>query len=427
MSKPAVVVHRFSCAALVTLCLASATAQGQQQVTARDSAYLDSVLHASSYPIAVERGTLAGSGARYLSDAARRAQFFVLAESHYVAETPQFAAALFDALHRTAGYDYYAVEFGPVIMRMLSARGVRGNDERTFELARRYPHAFQFWDDEELDAFARIGRTSTARTDPLWGIDNEWGALHVLDQLAAATPDSTARAMAAHLAQQARPLEQQRPFALGEVGPRFIESPDTGMFDRLRNAYSRAPTKHVTRLLGALTTSNRIYVHDIAAQHGALTGYAANSDRERLMKTQFMAEYRRAQAAGDSLPRVLLKVGAAHGALGLTPSALTSLGTFVHELATANGMESFHLAAWLVNKPGTYWSLSESPGYELLAKQGSTDAWTIVDLRPLRPLLHAGRLAAVTPQLRTTIASYDAVLLIGSGRRGSYERLQHAR
>jgi hypothetical protein len=359
-----------------------------------------------------------------LSDAASGVQFFVLAESHYVAETPQFAAALFDALHRAARFNYYAVEFGPVIMHMLSAPAVRGSDQRTFDLARRYPHAFQFWDDEELDAFARIGATSTARTDPLWGIDNEWGALHVLEQLAAAAPNPASRAMTEQLMQRAQPLEQRRPFALAEVGPRFIESPDTAMFDRLRSAYGSKPTKVVTWLLDALETSNRIYVNDIAAGHGALTGYQANSERERLMKTQFMANFRRAQAAGDSLPRVLIKVGTVHGAMGLTPAAVSSLGTFVHELATANGMESFHLAAWLVNKPGTYWSLSESPGYELLAKQGSTEAWTIVDLRPLRPLLHAGRLAAVTPPLRTTITSYDAVLLIGSGRRGSYGRLQ---
>jgi hypothetical protein len=122
-----------------------------------------------------------------------------------------------------------------------------------------------------------------------------------------------------------------------------------------------------------------------------------------------------------------VKVGSLHGAVGLTPSGFTSFGTFVHELATSNGMDSFHLAAWLVNKPGTYWSLTESPGFELLARQGSTEGWTIVDLRPLRPLLHAGRLAAVTPQLRTTVASYDAVLLIGSGKRGSYARLQQVR
>ncbi len=428
VTKSTVVVDRLVRLALVMLCIASATADAQPTVTARDTVYLDSILHANSYPIAVERGALVGTGARLLTDAARRTQFFVLAESHYVAETPQFATALFDVLHRTAGFDYYAVEFGPVIMHMLSAPAVRGSDQQTFELARRYPHAFQFWDDEELDAFARIGKTSAARTDPLWGIDNEWGGLHVLDQLAAVAPNPASRAMVTQLIQQAQPLEQRRPYALVEdVGIRFITSPDTAMFDRLRSTYGSKPTKNATWLLDAIETSNRIYVNNIAAEHGALTGYLSNSEREQLMKTQFMANYRNAQAAGASQPRVLLKVGALHGAVGLTPSGFTSLGTFVHEFATSNGMESFHLAAWLVNRPGTYWSLTESQGFELLAKQGSTESWTIVDLRPLRPLLQAGRLAAVTPKLRTAIGSYDAVLLIGSGRRGSYSRLQSSR
>src|SRR5438045_3291499 len=127
VTKSAVVVDRLVRLVLVMLCITSTTAGAQPTVTARDTAYLDSILHANSFPIAVERGALVGTGARLLTDAARRTQFFVLAESHYVAETPQFATALFEVMHRTAGFDYYAVEFGPVIMHMLSAPGVRGS------------------------------------------------------------------------------------------------------------------------------------------------------------------------------------------------------------------------------------------------------------------------------------------------------------
>ena len=42
------------------------------------------------------------------------------------------------------------------------------------------------------------------------------------------------------------------------------------------------------------------------------------------------------------------------------------------------------------------------------------DRWTIVDLRPLRGYLHAGKIR-VEPELRQMIFGFDAALLIGGG------------
>src|SRR5207245_1282297 len=82
------------------------------------------VFRAHRYSLALENGRLTGAGARFLLDASRDAQFFVIGESHYVAQIPRFAEALFSSLHSDRGYNYYAVEFGPVITGMLSAASV---------------------------------------------------------------------------------------------------------------------------------------------------------------------------------------------------------------------------------------------------------------------------------------------------------------
>jgi hypothetical protein len=367
---------------------------------------------------------LVGNGVPFLMDAAKHAQFFMIGESHYVAETPRFAAALFNDLHRAYGYNYYAVEAGPLIMRMLSTSPVRGSTDSSLAIARKYPHAFQFWDDQEIDAFADVGRVSTAKTEPLWGLDQEWGALHVLDRLIEIAPAEDARTFARELADRARPVEASRPFGFTEEFKRFIPDADSAWFKELRARFRPPNGSEADFLIYSLELSNRVYLHNDAAEHGAVTGYAANSEREQYLKSRFMSQYRDAQKAGDSVPRVLLKLGSVHGGDWLSPTYVHTLGEFVREFAIANGEKSFHLVAWLVNDPGTYWSLSESAGYELLARVGSTKEWTLVDLRPLHDLWYGGRLKALSRELRDTIFAYDAVLLIGNGTRGTYDQLR---
>lgn len=394
-----------------------------QAPTARDTAYMDSVFRAHRYPIALESGQLAGAGARFLLDASRDAQFFVIGESHYVAQIPPFAEALFSRLNRERGYNYYAVEFGPVITAMLSASHIRGDTARTFALARKYPHAFQFWDDEEIDAFARISRQSTARSEPLWGLDNEWGALHALDRLVTIAPTVQARALARGLNDRARGIESARPYATVEF-PRFISDADSAAFDSLRAAFGPPPGSEAAFLLEALETSNRIYLFDRGANLGHGTGYRANADRERYMKGQFMTQYRRAQRNGDSLPRVLVKIGSTHGGNWRSPTYVQSLGNFLHEFALSNERTSFHLVVWLVNEPNTYWTLGDNPAYLPLERVGSTSEWAIVDFRPLRDLWYAGKLPALSRELRDAVFAYDAALLLGSGTRGTHDQLR---
>lgn len=393
--------------------------------TSRDTIYLDSVLRAHRYPIALRDGRLSGDGARFLSEATRNAQFVVLGESHYVAEIPRYAAALFSSLRASVGFQHYAVENGPVIGSMLSAPGVRGRRDASFALARRYPRALQFWDDEEIDAISRIGALSAARTDPVWGLDQEWGALHVLERLAVLAPTPAARAVASALADSARLLESSRPFAVADL-PRFIASADSASFERLRRAFRPTPHSEAERLITSLVVSNAIYRDNAGANAGLPTGYRANAVRELYMKEQFMKQYRAAVRGGEPLPHVLVKIGSVHGGKWLSSNSTLALGDFLHEFAIANGRESFHLVAWPVNEPGNYWSITDDPAFRALGRAGSTKESVIVDLRPLRDLWYAGRLRALDREMVKWMFGYDAVLLIGGGTRGTYERLRQA-
>ena len=137
-----------------------------------------------------------------------------------------------------------------------------------------------------------------------------------------------------------------------------------------------------------------------------------------------MRDYRIAQLSADSLPRVFVKVGSLHGAKWPSNLYTQTLGTFLNGFATANSRSSFHLAAWLVNEPDTYWSLTDTPALALLGRAGSPSETVVIDLRPLRDLWYGGQLRAMSADMVKAIFGFDAALLIGSGSRGSYQRLR---
>ena len=63
------------------------------------------------------------------------------------------------------------------------------------------------------------------------------------------------------------------------------------------------------------------------------------------------------------------------------------------------------------------------PQYAPLAAAGDPNGWRVVDFRPLRPLIHAGNVEGVTPELERWIFGFDAALLIGASRAATFDRL----
>lgn len=139
-----------------------------------------------------------------------------------------------------------------------------------------------------------------------------------------------------------------------------------------------------------------------------------------------MSHYRAAQVAGDPTPRAILKFGQVHAVSGpLSPTtSVASFGTFVEEFARSLGSEMIGIWTSLINEPGDVWTLTDYPEYAAIAAAGTTDAWWVIDLRPVRPLLNAGAFGEVSDELTDVIYGFDFALLVGSGRRGTYERVR---
>lgn len=399
-------------AVLVAACWA-AEAPAQQTQPLR----LDSLFTAHRRPLEFGPRSMGGEGWDFLVDQAARAQFVMVGESHNLREIPLFTARLFEALHERAGFAYLALENGPAIMERFGAAGVRGELEASIALANRYVSGLQFRTDQELDMIVAAGATSKARA-ALWGLDQEWGAQHVLDRLVELSPNAEARALITRMLEEAAPLEAFRP---DETHPRYINNRLTAEeIVALRAALEGAPAE-ASRLLDALQTSYEIY----GIRTSRPNIYRSNRRREMYMRTRFMEEYRAALASGDTLPRVVLKFGQWHALRGvLNWGDVEPLGTFLGEFARANGSQSLHIWTGLVNEPGHVWTLHDFPDFVPLAKAGTTDGWWVIDLREIRPFVAAGQVTDMNEELRKVIYGFDLALLIGSGNRATSERLR---
>jgi hypothetical protein len=261
------------------------------------------------------------------------------------------------------------------------------------------------------------GGKSTARSAPLWGLDQEWGASHVFERLEELSPAPEAKTLLDSLIRAAAALEAHRP---DKTHPRYINSRLTAStLEELRRVFAGSP--EAQRLLEDLQTSFEIY----AMRTDRPSLYASNHRREQYMRSRFMEQYRAAVAAGDSLPKVVLKFGQWHAMRGvLNWGDVEPLGTFLAEFARAHGGRALFIWTGLVNKPGDVWTLHDTPEYVPIAKAGTTDSWWIVDVRPIRALVAAGQVADINDEMRKVIYGFDYALLIGSGKRATMQKVR---
>ncbi len=380
------------------------------QATEDTSARWDSVLKAHRYELQIRNGRLMGPAAAFLDQAVRGTQFVSLGESHNNRDVPLFTSALFRMLSENHGFGYLAIESGSTMVTPLGRAPRVGNADSVRAYARRYPNGLQFTSDQELDMIAEIGRLSRAAGTRVWGVDQEYGGLHMLERLVALAQSPQSRTLAERVTVRAREYDAER-HRTGDT--RYISRmAKTADFDSLKEVFRAATGSEAAYLIDALQTSHRIYQNNIFARE-RMSGYESNREREELMKTRFLEFYREAQRAGVNSPRVLLKLGHWHIIRGLNWGRQFTLGDFAANLARANDQKALSIALYLNNDSGNYGVLKQYPDYEPFARAALPNGWTLLDLRPLRPFVQAGRIRLNAEQERIVLG-FDLALLISN-------------
>jgi len=372
---------------------------------------LDSLLRTNSYEMSIESGVPTGDGFEFIMDAVRDAQFLAIAEEHNVGALNDLTALLFKEMHQSEGFNYLALEQGSVIASWLGDEERRGDLEAISYLVGNYPNAPTFATDEELKMIASVGAISGAASNPIWGVDQELGAIHILDRLAELAPNSEAASKVKGLVTEARKYELDR-FGETHYISQILKPEDLADLPVL---FQAAGGNEVGQLISALQRSNRIYHNFNQARQGLATGYESAREREESMKLRFLEQYRMAQAAGDSVPRVLAKLGHWHIFRGIYKSNVTTFGNFLSEFSLSNGMKTFILSTYVIDSPESWRNTGG-----VIAEAARSTAFTVFDFRELRRYAHQNKIANLTDDWKRLLFQADAALIIRGGRTGSY-------
>ena len=132
-----------------------------------------------------------------------------------------------------------------------------------------------------------------------------------------------------------------------------------------------------------------------------------------------------AAPGGERPPKTMFKFGSSHMVRGLSHTQVFDIGAQVAERAHFLREQSFHVfvlpgagaqhaqfdpSAWTYRPAdaGTYADVGMTP----LTAAAYADAFTLIDLRPIRPLVFGRRHKALDADLVRTIHGFDALLVM---------------
>jgi erythromycin esterase-like protein len=136
--------------------------------------------------------------------------------------------------------------------------------------------------------------------------------------------------------------------------------------------------------------------------------------REAVMKEFFLAHYR---AAGGK-PKVMAVFGQNHLHRGIDRRGVSTLGNFIAELASAEGLQSFHVVLFAAGGKINYFGIrdidqrKDDPAFGVFASAARYTA-AVFDLRPIRRALHQiplDKLSARDSGVLFWADAYDAIV-----------------
>ena len=358
--------------------------------------------------------TFSGPAWDLLLNEGRQAQFFCIGEEHGIAENPKLAAQLFRSLTES-GFSKACVEISPPMAAELDRAARNGVDGIRQMFADPRANVAFFGMREEADWIAAARGAVGGRGEAIWGLDYEVGGTgRLLDLLSAKRKPRAAEAPLQTLLDAAAAAGAQYEQT---HNPQFIFSfsGDPALVRAVRDAWPRSDVQAawILETLEETLAINRLWVSG--------EGWASNQRRAQFNR----ANFRRYWDAQDDKPKVMFKFGSSHMVRGMSHTQVLDIGTQVSEMAEARGGKSFHVfvlpgagaqvaqfdpSAWTYrpSDAGTY----EDEGMTPLISAAYPDAFTLIDLRPIRPLVFGRRHKALDADLVRTIHGFDALLVM---------------
>lgn len=320
---------------------------------------------------------LSTDGQVFLSKEAAVASFFMLGELHGENEIPSLIRMLWPSMWE-AGYRHVAAEVSP-----WAANGL--------EFGNAGVPIIGLWTQPEATFVTSF---KNDHVTVLWGCDiEEVQPQFLIRELAAANPGNKNLSMAVDVVRSG----YQRRTAPGLL--------------QLVQAASAVKDRSIG---GVSLRESLIQTLEVESHRISGSSLTASLRREGIMKALFYNHW-----LSEKKPKVFLRFGRNHLHRGIDRRGTSTLGNFVAELATAEGVQVFNVAAFsgggkirLLGPARDFDERSDDPAFSYLASIARYPA-TVFDLRPLRQPLHK-----LTESKRSTIEasliywadSYDAII-----------------
>ncbi len=403
----------------VVICFFSSFAQADEQTE------LKTLLKNNTYAIKFDNGSLNGPGADLILELAENTQFVALGEEHNNFDIPGITTALFEALHKRYGYQYFMTEQDPVMMELLSNSPARGDLEKISALAKAYPMGLTFISDQELKMLADLGRISTADHDVIWGCDQGSGVTHTLDQLLVELEDQQAIAAVGEFRELAAQQETVRDYSSGH----FMYDAELKDLVHLKAKVNAGKGTHAAWLMDVLVNSSRIFDFYKNGNKNILPGYYENNRfREQHLKDLCLAKYRAIEPS-NPLPKALMKFGSWHIYEGLSPTRIHTIGDFFSNVAQFNNQK--FLSVHFSSRPQEPEKNMQHLGFIWPFIQDlPADEFAVVDLRAFRE--YPNRILIENTQgeewgktykesYRRLVYGYDLIFFVGNTKAATFE------
>jgi len=343
-----------------------------------------------------------GPGWDRLRAAAQKSQFVLVGEEHGLAQIPAFTAAIAQVFKPIA----FVAEIDPYVAQALTTLAAQPGLPVAYE--RQYPEALCFYDLQEEFELARRLRSQQVR---LVGIDQVYGSTSApfYQQLAGLVKSPATKA---YLLRQASRYQQQQ-----------LAFERAGQNEWVMEKQTPATVDSLLTLTKIESPAARRMAQEYAASY-AIYKSQSHQQRLNLLKRNLLQEF----PAGESTPRLLFKLGANHAARGLSPASFGEfydVGNLVQNLADTQGQQSLHVC--IIGRQGTQavgtnayfpakntasYTATDKEKYHVFLSQVTGTDWLVVDLRPARRALTAGKLLVSDVSLQRTILGYDYLLVI---------------
>lgn len=380
--------------------LATSSAQAQDSTLAR-------LAHRYQYSMTLANQEFAGAGWDRLRQDLRQSQLVLLGEEHGIAEIPAFAAAVaraFKPAVYVAEIDQYQAQD---LTRLADQPGL------PVAFNHQHPMGLSFYSYAEEFELARALR---AQHVPILGLDqvSMLSAGRFLGRLAEQVKNPLTKAL---LQRRAAGYQAHDRATMQHGGNDWSIYQGPAALDSLR-ALVRAEGPVARQMVRDFAASSEIY------RLTETDGRRSHQTRVNLMKRNLLQSLPAYQPAGQPLPRMLFKFGAAHLARGISEqNGAYDVGNLALNLADAHDQQSLHV--FVVGQQGTQINGFNPDDFSknaetysatddlkpFIAPAGST-AWQVFDLRPLRRAVLSDKLKVASKDLEITLLGYDYLVVI---------------